>query len=305
MYAPTSSEYASDDAEYNTQANFSSIGILMDTNDFNIINPNVLYCGGGCIAYTDNAFATHIYGAHLVNGNSNAIGDPSIDPFVNMPTVVNNATKPNWLHDTYFDNGPVDDYTNTLHIIDCNCVQNAGATITAPYIREYPQSVAQGNMAQIMMSGVRGEGSVGLVNTGGFTWGGNVNVGVEYYPNMIDQNAEISFVRTRYNWYTNLTDTIEVSLKAVGKFLHIFKSGTDKINWTVDPANHQILTDAAVIMTALSLGNNVWIYTGTGSPEGVVAASRGSLFLNQSGGAGVTQYTKEGGGATNTGWVAK
>lgn len=47
------------------------------------------------------------------------------------------------------------------------------------------------------------------------------------------------------------------------------------------------------------------IYTGIGSPNGVVPANPGSLYLNQSGGANTTLYVKESGSATNTGWAAK
>lgn len=47
------------------------------------------------------------------------------------------------------------------------------------------------------------------------------------------------------------------------------------------------------------------ISVGSGSPEGVVTANPGSLFLNLAGGANITLYVKESGTATNTGWVAK
>lgn len=43
---------------------------------------------------------------------------------------------------------------------------------------------------------------------------------------------------------------------------------------------------------------------GTGSPEGVVAARPGTMYLNKSGGAGTTLYVKETGNG-NTGWAAK
>lgn len=48
--------------------------------------------------------------------------------------------------------------------------------------------------------------------------------------------------------------------------------------------------------------------TGTGSPEGVVTAKQGTVFLRSDGGAGTTLYVKESGGVTtptNTGWVGK
>jgi hypothetical protein len=47
-----------------------------------------------------------------------------------------------------------------------------------------------------------------------------------------------------------------------------------------------------------------WIKWGNGSPEGVVTASVGSLYLRFDGGAGSTLYVKES-GTGNTGWVAK
>jgi hypothetical protein len=49
---------------------------------------------------------------------------------------------------------------------------------------------------------------------------------------------------------------------------------------------------------------NIIITAGAGSPEGVVTASPGSLYLNASGGANTTLYVKESGGG-NTGWVGK
>jgi len=54
----------------------------------------------------------------------------------------------------------------------------------------------------------------------------------------------------------------------------------------------------------LDFGSAVYWRTGIGSPEGVVTADRGSLYTNQSGGAGTTLYVKES-GTGNTGWVAK
>ena len=49
---------------------------------------------------------------------------------------------------------------------------------------------------------------------------------------------------------------------------------------------------------------NVLMSTGTGSPEGVVSANVGSIYTDQTGGAGSTLYIKEA-NTGNTGWVAK
>lgn len=47
----------------------------------------------------------------------------------------------------------------------------------------------------------------------------------------------------------------------------------------------------------------VGLWHGTGSPEGVVTAPVGDVFMRTDGGAGTSYYVKEG-GASNTGWKA-
>ncbi|WP_107942983.1 phage tail protein [Metasolibacillus fluoroglycofenilyticus] len=49
---------------------------------------------------------------------------------------------------------------------------------------------------------------------------------------------------------------------------------------------------------------NVPVKVGTGSPEGVVTATQGTIYLNRSGGTGTTLYVKEN-FTGNTGWTAK
>lgn len=46
------------------------------------------------------------------------------------------------------------------------------------------------------------------------------------------------------------------------------------------------------------------LLTGSGSPEGVVAATKGALFLRTDGGANTSMYIKESGSGA-TGWAAK
>jgi hypothetical protein len=50
--------------------------------------------------------------------------------------------------------------------------------------------------------------------------------------------------------------------------------------------------------------STVQMLSGFGTPEGVITANEGSLYLNRFGGAGTTLYIKES-GTGNTGWVAK
>jgi hypothetical protein len=50
--------------------------------------------------------------------------------------------------------------------------------------------------------------------------------------------------------------------------------------------------------------SQVPILTGNGSPQNVVTANVGCLYLRKDGGASTTLYVKES-GSGNTGWVAK
>jgi hypothetical protein len=66
-------------------------------------------------------------------------------------------------------------------------------------------------------------------------------------------------------------------------------------------------TSQALAAETLYVGKNnttARILSGTGSPQGVVEAPVGSLYLRQDGGANTTLYVKES-GTGNTGWVAK
>lgn len=47
------------------------------------------------------------------------------------------------------------------------------------------------------------------------------------------------------------------------------------------------------------------IYSGSGTPEGVVKARVGATYHRYDGGAATSFYVKESGGSTATGWVAK
>ena len=69
--------------------------------------------------------------------------------------------------------------------------------------------------------------------------------------------------------------------------------------------DYQLVGGAAptVVVGANASPKGVGIFTGTGSPAGVVAAYPGSLYFNQSGGQGVTVEYKETGNGTTSGWL--
>ncbi|MGI9459480.1 MAG: hypothetical protein ACR2NF_05730 [Pirellulales bacterium] len=71
------------------------------------------------------------------------------------------------------------------------------------------------------------------------------------------------------------------------------------------PEFQRFLDDLLLVVQALELlGQGVLIRAGSSTPESVVAANVGSLFLRTDGGPGTTFYVKESGSST-TGWVGK
>lgn len=61
-------------------------------------------------------------------------------------------------------------------------------------------------------------------------------------------------------------------------------------------------TGAGLTFSAGAAGK---ILVGTGSPNGLIAAPLGTLYVSTAGGSGTTLYVKESGGSTNSGWVGK
>lgn len=68
-------------------------------------------------------------------------------------------------------------------------------------------------------------------------------------------------------------------------------------------ADFEVLHTNVIIVTAGSPGCGA-VYRGAGSPEGVVTAPIGDMYVRTDGGAGTTLYIKES-GSGNTGWVGK
>lgn len=73
------------------------------------------------------------------------------------------------------------------------------------------------------------------------------------------------------------------------------------------PFNIGYFGDGLVLGYGARTANNpiTSITWGSGSPEGQILAAQGSMYLNQTGGAGTCLYIKESGGFSTTGWVAK
>ena len=79
----------------------------------------------------------------------------------------------------------------------------------------------------------------------------------------------------------------------------VFLSGLGDVSLSAPVSSGQVLK-----YNGTAWSNAEGITTGTGSPEGVVTASVGSIYTDNAGGVGTTLYIKES-GVGNVGWAAK
>jgi hypothetical protein len=106
-----------------------------------------------------------------------------------------------------------------------------------------------------------------------------------------------------------ITDRISVSLSSANNLQINNNLGASVQYFAGVTGIHQFLINSVqqwVMNTDGSLQSKTGpkINSGTGTPEGAITASVGSLFMRTEGGAGTSLYVKES-GAGNTGWVGK
>ena len=99
----------------------------------------------------------------------------------------------------------------------------------------------------------------------------------------------------------NGSDT-NVDINIAGKGTGVVKAGGVEV---ATISGTQTLTNKTLTAPIVSGGSGTaTIRAGTGTPEGAVTATVGSLFMRTDGGASTTLYVKES-GSGNTGWIAK
>lgn len=102
---------------------------------------------------------------------------------------------------------------------------------------------------------------------------------------------------------------VSLEYAGAGEFWNTNNTLGAKTIWRTDNAGNLVLVPVAgknvqISAAGLEITNGgAQIQQGTGSPEGVITAPWGSLYLRRDGGAGTTLYVHEGTG--NTGWVGK
>ena len=100
--------------------------------------------------------------------------------------------------------------------------------------------------------------------------------------------------------------TSGASISAGGGSYIMWSNGTSSRMLAPSDGVIQLTNAATTGFTRLELGaTNLGISRGTGTPEGVVTALVGSLYIRTDGGASTTLYVKESSPTPSTGWVAK
>lgn len=127
----------------------------------------------------------------------------------------------------------------------------------------------------------------------------SVNGGSVRFLSASVANEDVDGLKRIYVWGGNGSRAGFLDAASVGGGLELAASGVNQ-NVRVDPTGTGFLD----VKAPISIQNSSFIYSGTGSPEGVITAPPGSLFMNKTGGAGVSIYVKES-GIGNVGWIAK
>lgn len=133
-----------------------------------------------------------------------------------------------------------------------------------------------------------------------------VRRGAMRLPNLIDVPNAQSFQGNSGTTFETLTDTTPAKFKKgagnSANLFEVYKAGA--LFSYLDPfGGFFAATIVGNSYVQTGTGTTRW-YTGTGSPETVVAATIGSLYSRTDGGGSTTLYVKES-GAGNTGWIAK
>jgi hypothetical protein len=162
------------------------------------------------------------------------------------------------------------------------------------------QSVSQFNLIQSGY-GFNIQNSVAIASGGTLTITYVVN-GAPTALTIVVEGVKNTGQRLILNTYTGLTNSTQ-SISISDSFDAFIVTPV----WT-DLSNK---TSVAVTMTFAGPGQTqtavqpMLPLSGVGSPQNVVAAPLGSIFMSTSGGSSQTIWIKESGGNGNTGWVAK
>lgn len=181
--------------------------------------------------------------------------------------------------DSNFGNGYFVDGGDSIAIVECGAEGNG----------RNPDGT--GNPAETASAYVKNCGNV-FVSVRGVETTAGTRHGI-----ILENAARVSVHNTRVSW----------SGSASGYGIRLVSGGTDVVCANVGFISPPLgLSDNAIIAALLGFKDDISprLFAAADSPEGVITAAIGSIYLRTNGGAATTLYVKES-GTGNTGWVAK
>lgn len=181
--------------------------------------------------------------AAAVSLASAGAGQPA---FCNPVLIRNYATRRNFLHGYYLDNGLVLDYTDTLWPYDCTYVHNNRAAMTAPLWRIIASEAGQTAQPIGAVTNLSGLGSVGYVDDleNGYYWDGDLSGQEALYDEMVDGPTLVSTSPRNINLRGPSTDPAIVEVKPSGSITYRYTVGGTSIDLEFDPATGEVLSNA-------------------------------------------------------------
>ena len=261
-------QWALEDAEFATLANFTGRAFWLDGIDFNVSNIYGGWCGTPI--YLDvNCSLVWLIDVHPYNGH------PSVtrtDP----PLIESRAGGVCYLHDSYLDNGIVHDYSANLQIFNCHHLELLPhAIINDAEVRVYCSAARDG----LSPSFSRFTGNTGLSitfrddETGTYSWAGSdlAIANIHAAVNQQGVNAAVSQRDIRI-FYRADTLPYEQIVRMGGFFQRSFHTVTGggavvTLTETVDPEMSRWSTNAARLRV------NGWEAIGAGAPLVIAAGS--------------------------------
>ncbi len=133
-------------------------------------------------------------------------------------------------------------------------------------------------------------------------WRGTPNTGTYLYRDSYSGNRHNSYAHSGFVYGDNIQSTYTAIYAAPGNAFEVLEVPFNGYPWTT--ATPIVGFEASGARVRLGAKTAPGIFTGSGSPEGVVSAPMGSLYTNTAGGASTTLYAKTSGTGA-TGWTAK
>ena len=285
VFAEINSIIVRDNYFSNIGGNIAAVScyIPIDSQDFTVEHPKN-------ITITDNVFETVYRGVYVGQSQDNDIisTNPQFNLIVNNNRVHNASDRAFWLY------GIKGAILNGNAFEDCANASRIGWIAAPPLYR---------NVKDIQLLN-------NLFRKNGTTDGYGVIVyngeRVYFYNNTFEDvglsgggfGVAVHFGEGFNNDIRLVNNTI---LNGLGRTTGaVSKSGGVTVNYDtsiLQVNNYAGLTDLATIAP-------MW-YSGAGTPESVISANIGSIYVNTTGGAGTTLYVKESSPTLNTGWIAK